>query len=42
MMAPVLVLKENKADVEKRSRALIKKVRLDGKDVLYFERTRGG
>ena len=33
MMAPLLVLKrQNKIEVEKRARALIKKVRLEGKE----------
>src|SRR5436853_5523228 len=31
MMAPVHVLRQDKADVEARARALIRKVRLDGK-----------
>ena len=42
MMAPVLVLKESKADVEQRSRALIKKVRLDGKEDSYPGELSGG
>ncbi|HCE69780.1 MAG TPA: peptide ABC transporter ATP-binding protein, partial [Ruegeria sp.] len=35
MMAPVLVMKENKAEVENRARALLKKVRLEGKEDAY-------
>ena len=35
MMAPVLVLKEPKGQVEERARALIRKVRLDGKEDSY-------
>lgn len=42
MMAPVLVLKEDKADVEKRARALIKKVRLEGKEDSYPGELSGG
>jgi polar amino acid transport system ATP-binding protein len=42
MMAPVLVLKESKEDVEKRARALIKKVRLDGKEDSYPGELSGG
>ena len=37
MMAPVLVLKQDPADVEKRARALISKVRLEGKENAYPE-----
>jgi polar amino acid transport system ATP-binding protein len=32
MMAPIHVLKRDKADVERQARALIKKVRLEGKE----------
>ena len=42
MMAPLLVLKESKEDVEKRARALIKKVRLDGKEDSYPGELSGG
>lgn len=42
MMAPVKVLKEPKADVEKRARALIKKVRLEGKEDSYPGELSGG
>ena len=42
MMAPVLVLKEDKADVEKRARELIKKVRLEGKEDNYPGELSGG
>ncbi len=42
MMAPVLVLKEPKADVETRARALIKKVRLEGKEDSYPGELSGG
>ena len=35
MMAPILVLKEAKQSVEERARALIKKVRLEGKEDSY-------
>ncbi len=42
MMAPIKVLKEPKADVEKRSRALIKKVRLEGKENSYPGELSGG
>jgi polar amino acid transport system ATP-binding protein len=42
MMAPVLVLKENKDEVEKRARALIKKVRLEGKEDNYPGELSGG
>ena len=42
MMAPVLVLKEPKAEVEKRARALIKKVRLEGKEDSYPGELSGG
>lgn len=42
MMAPVLVLKENKAEVEKRARELIAKVRLNGKEDAYPGNLSGG
>ena len=42
MMAPVLVLKEDKVEVEKRARALIKKVRLEGKEDSYPGELSGG
>ena len=42
MMAPVLVLKEPRAEVEKRARALIRKVRLDGKEDSYPGELSGG
>ncbi len=42
MMAPVLVLKENKDEVEKRARSLIAKVRLEGKEESYPGELSGG
>ena len=42
MMAPVLVLKESKESVEARSRALIEKVRLQGKENSYPGELSGG
>ncbi|MEM8645983.1 MAG: amino acid ABC transporter ATP-binding protein [Pseudomonadota bacterium] len=42
MMAPVLVLKENKDEVEQRARALVKKVRLEGKEDNYPGELSGG
>lgn len=42
MMAPVLVLKENKAEVEKRARNLIAKVKLTGKEESYPGQLSGG
>ena len=42
MMAPIKVLKENPADVEKRARALIEKVRLGGKEDAYPGELSGG
>ncbi|MDH3280611.1 MAG: amino acid ABC transporter ATP-binding protein [Gammaproteobacteria bacterium] len=42
MMAPLLVLKESPADVEKHARALIKKVRLEGKEDSYPGELSGG
>ncbi|WP_305037102.1 amino acid ABC transporter ATP-binding protein [Phaeobacter sp. B1627] len=42
MMAPLKVLKEPKAEVEVRARALIKKVRLEGKENAYPGELSGG
>jgi polar amino acid transport system ATP-binding protein len=42
MMAPLKVLKQDKADVEMRARALIKKVRLEGKENAYPGELSGG
>ncbi|WP_283179807.1 amino acid ABC transporter ATP-binding protein [Gemmobacter sp. 24YEA27] len=42
MMAPVKVLKENPAEVEKRARELIRKVRLEGKENSYPGELSGG
>ena len=42
MMAPVLVLKRHKAEVEKQARALIAKVRLEGKEDSYPGELSGG
>ncbi|WP_420850431.1 amino acid ABC transporter ATP-binding protein [Parasedimentitalea marina] len=42
MMAPLLVLKEDKTDVEKLARSLIKKVRLEGKEDSYPGELSGG
>jgi polar amino acid transport system ATP-binding protein len=42
MMAPLKVLKENKAEVEERARALIRKVRLEGKEASYPGELSGG
>ena len=42
MMAPVLVLKEPRREVEERARALIRKVRLDGKEESYPGELSGG
>ncbi|MEQ8395974.1 amino acid ABC transporter ATP-binding protein [Thalassobaculum sp.] len=42
MMAPVTVLKQNKAEVEVRARALMKKVRLEGKEHSYPGELSGG
>ena len=42
MMAPVLVLKEPKGQVEERARALIRKVRLEGKEDSYPGELSGG
>jgi len=42
MMAPILVLKEDKDEVEKRARGLVKKVRLEGKEDSYPGELSGG
>jgi polar amino acid transport system ATP-binding protein len=42
MMAPVKVLKQNKADVEKRARALMQQVNLQGKEDSYPGELSGG
>ncbi|MEH6527568.1 MAG: amino acid ABC transporter ATP-binding protein [Sneathiella sp.] len=42
MMAPLLVLKQSKADAEKFARQLIKKVRLEGKENAYPGELSGG
>ncbi|MEM7429111.1 MAG: amino acid ABC transporter ATP-binding protein [Pseudomonadota bacterium] len=42
MMAPLIVLKEDKAEVESRARALVKKVRLEGKEANYPGELSGG
>lgn len=42
MMAPVLVLKQDPAEVEQRARALISKVRLEGKESAYPGELSGG
>ncbi|MGI9310144.1 MAG: amino acid ABC transporter ATP-binding protein [bacterium] len=42
MMAPILVLKKNKAQVERQARALIEKVRLTGKEDSYPGELSGG
>ena len=42
MMAPVHVLKQDKAEVEERARRLIKKVRLDGKEDAFPGELSGG
>jgi len=42
MMAPVLVLKQNKAEVEERARTLMAKVRLQGKEGSYPGELSGG
>ncbi|HVJ51511.1 MAG TPA: amino acid ABC transporter ATP-binding protein [Aliidongia sp.] len=42
MMAPVQVLKEDRAEVEARARALLRKVRLDGKENAYPGELSGG
>lgn len=42
MMAPIKVLKQNKAEVEERARQLLKKVRLEGKEYSYPGELSGG
>lgn len=42
MMAPILVLKKDKAQVEQQARALIRKVRLEGKEDSYPGELSGG
>lgn len=42
MMAPLKVLKQNKADVEQRARGLLKKVQLEGKENSYPGELSGG
>ncbi|MEX0344991.1 MAG: amino acid ABC transporter ATP-binding protein [Rhizobiaceae bacterium] len=42
MMAPIRVLKQNKDEVEERARALIKKVRLEGKEDAFPGELSGG
>lgn len=42
MMAPLLVLKQDKAEVEKLARGLVKKVRLEGKEDSYPGELSGG
>ncbi len=42
MMAPIKVLKENKAEAESRARILLKKVRLEGKEDSYPGELSGG
>jgi len=42
MLAPIHVLNENREEVESRARALLKKVRLDGKDASYPGELSGG
>ena len=42
MMAPMLVLKQPEEEVEKRARALVKKVRLEGKENSYPGELSGG
>ncbi|MEI4261592.1 amino acid ABC transporter ATP-binding protein [Roseovarius sp. D0-M9] len=42
MMAPIKVLRQNRADVEQRARALIAKVRLEGKEDAYPGELSGG
>ncbi len=42
MMAPITVLREDKALVEERARILIKKVRLEGKDNSFPGELSGG
>ncbi len=42
MMAPIKVLKQDRSEVEQRARALISKVRLDGKESAYPGELSGG
>ena len=42
MMAPLLVMKQDKGEVEKLARSLVKKVRLDGKEDSYPGELSGG
>ncbi|MEF3049067.1 amino acid ABC transporter ATP-binding protein [Pseudotabrizicola sp. L79] len=42
MMAPIKVLKQNRSEVELRARALLKKVRLEGKENAYPGELSGG
>src|SRR5262249_25237585 len=42
MMAPIHVLKRDRAEVDARARALLRKVRLDGKDDFYPGQLSGG
>jgi polar amino acid transport system ATP-binding protein len=42
MMAPIQVLKEDRREVEARARALLRKVRLDGKEAAYPGELSGG
>ena len=42
MMAPLLVLRENRRDVEKRAHRLMAKVRLEGKERSYPGELSGG
>ncbi len=42
MMAPILVLRQDRSDVEDRARALIRKVRLEGKEDNYPGELSGG
>src|SRR3546814_945656 len=42
MMAPIKVLKEDRRQVEERARALIRKVRLEGKESSYPGELSGG
>ncbi len=42
MMAPLKVLKQPRSDVEARARALLKKVRLEGKEDFYPGQLSGG
>jgi polar amino acid transport system ATP-binding protein len=42
MMAPIHILKQNRSEVEARARALMKKVRLEGKEAAYPGELSGG